>query len=112
MILIKPILISILSLIILSTPISLNLCSATEFSTADRSSSSYEENHPGHHQPSCTDCHNRSPCQYDHSCCNLAPPSTISYLAVLNSYPLNTAEILFQPLEITQSLFHPPRIRF
>jgi hypothetical protein len=112
MILIKQILIPILSLIILSTPIPINFCLATEPSTAEGSLSSYEENHPDHRQATCPNCRNRSPCQYVHSCCNLAPPSTISYLAVLNSNPLNTAEILFQPLEIIQSLFHPPRIRF
>ena|SRR4030043_656615 len=111
---IKKILIFTLSLVTLSTPISLNLCLETELKTwADESSSSYEENHldhTDHHQNTCHDGpYNKSICQYNHSCCSLAITSTLSYLTVLDSCLLNPSEIPFQPFEMTESFYHPPR---
>jgi len=111
MLIIKIFLVPMLSLVILWTPISVIFCSAIEPLTGmEKSSSSYEENYPNHHQTDCHNCpHNKSPCQYDHSCCNLVTLSAIFYLSALDSYPLNPAEILFQPLEVTKFFFHPPR---
>ena len=107
----KRILVPIISLIFLSTPISVNFCLPTEPSTEESGSSfSCEENNPDHHQTTSHDCpNNKSPCQYAHSCCILVTHDTISYLFVLDSYPLNSAEILFQPLEMTKSLYRPPK---
>lgn len=104
----KTILVPVLSLIFLSHPILDNYCFATELSSGmEESFCPSEENQIEHHQ---TDCHNKSPCQYDHFCCTAATLSTISFLSGLDSYPLNSVEIFFQPLEVTQFLYHPPRI--
>ncbi len=104
----KRILVPIISLILLSTPISINFCLATEpLTETEGHPHSSEENHSDHDQNPCH--HNKSPCQYAHSCCSLAIHDTISYLFVSDSFPLNSAEILFQPLEMTKSLYRPPK---
>lgn len=104
--LIKKILVPILSIIILLAPISVNLCLATALSTGiDTNPFCHEENHPNHHQTT----HNKSPTPANHDCCNLAIESVAFYLLGLDSYPSNPTEILFHPLEMTKSFYHPPR---
>lgn len=112
MIIVKRTLVPILSLFLLTAPItiSLNFCLATEpLTETDEDSFSPGENYPGHHQTTCDNCRNRSPCQYVHSCCNLAPPTTLSYLVFLNPHPLTIDKIFFKLLEIPKSFYHPPR---
>jgi hypothetical protein len=103
---IKKILVPMLSLILLSTPISVNFCLATASSTdVETSLCCHGENHPNHHQTT----HNKSPTSPNHDCCNLAIESVAFYLPGLDSYPSSPTEILFHPLEITKSFYHPPR---
>ena len=104
--LIKKILVPILSIIILSAPISFNFCLATASSTdIDTSLSCHDENHPNHHQTT----HNKSPTPANHDCCNLAIESVAFCLLGLDSYASNPPGVSFHPLEITKSIYHPPR---
>ena len=103
----KNILIPILSLIFLSNPIIVNYCSATvPLAGAARSSFSYDEDHPSHHE---TTCHDNSPCQTSFHCCNLAVENVVSYLFDLDSHLLNFVETPFRLVEATRPLYHPPR---
>jgi hypothetical protein len=107
MILIKRLLILILSLILLLAPISLIYCLPIEPPTGtDGISYCCQDNHPPHHHATCD---YKLLCKYNHSCCNLAAQDTISYLFVLDSFPLNPIGISFHPLETTKSIYHPPR---
>ncbi len=106
--LIKRLLIVILSLLVLSSPVSAELCSVLEFFSPQMCQNKYMNgtDHSSHEKSSCT---NKIPCSDNHSCCSLATGNTISYLLILDSYYLNPAEISLKPSEIAKSFYRPPR---
>lgn len=104
---------SILSLVLLLTPISANFCLATEPVTGTDMDlgSNYTENQSGHPDHQQTPCDNKLPHQNNHLCCDLAPEGKISYVSLLDSCPLNPSELLFKPLEVVKSFYRPPQIQ-
>jgi len=109
----KRILIPILGLMLLSAPISANLCLAIAPLTGTDTGlgSNYTENHsdhPDHHQ---TPCDNDLTHKNHYSCCTLAPQSRISYVSLLDYHPVDLSEFLFHPLGVVESFYRPPRPR-
>ncbi len=103
-----------LSLLLLSSPVLANLCLTIEIS-AKGTSHNYcldesDISHDEHSHDEDSSCADKTSCPIKHTCCVSAIEGKISYLSILDSYPLDFAEILFQPLEITESLYRPPRI--
>lgn len=106
----KKILILTLSLLFLSPTILPNLCSATELpSTKTDSSTCFSEPDHSHHQhPTCNN-ESKTPCPSNYSCCNLTAQIGTPYLIVLDFHFATSVEIFFHTLEVTKSLYHPPR---
>jgi len=69
-----------------------------------------DEDHPhpsSHEEPSCS---NKTLCAKDTPCCNLFISNGTSYIFFLVSSFLTLHKISIPPSEITESIYHPPRI--
>jgi hypothetical protein len=109
--LIKRISILMLSfLIMVSAFTNLCLASSSPFPVADQASNLGSQDHSQHDhgQPS----HNEKPqCHKGLLCCPAAAQGASSYTFLLDSRPVTSVVISFQPIEITESIYHPPEIR-
>jgi len=102
--------IMILSFVFLSSLMAPVFCAAKERSP-DRTGQ-----HPclngqdqSHHEHSSADNKKHCPGQ-SHFCCHSAINVTQSFFFVPDAYPQLSFEILFQPLEVDKTFYHPPQI--
>jgi hypothetical protein len=106
---IKKILIVILSLLVLSSPVHVYLCSEAEIGTNQTCESSYLDEHDHSHHEDAS-CNTKASCLSNYSCCNLATSGAFSFLFILDYHSLTPFEISSLPLGITKSFYHPPRV--
>jgi hypothetical protein len=77
------------------------------FSTdADHSSCVDQPNQSNH---SSQPVKNKMPCPNNHSCCNFITSNTANYFFALDSSQITAVETSAHPIEITASVFRPPK---
>jgi len=109
--LVKRICILTLSFLIMTSAFA-NLCLATSSPSpdADQAPNLGGQGHSQHDhgQPSHND---KPPCHKGLLCCPSVTQESLSYSVVLDSRSVTLVDIFPQPLEITESIYHPPETR-